>query len=429
MQTTELFTKQQRLYGWISTITVALFFFYEFIQLSLFNSIDKFLMIDFAVNATQLSQLSASYFYGNALLLLPAGIMLDKFSTKKLVFLNSLLCSLATVVFAWSNNYWLALAARFCVGSGGAFCFVSCIRIASRWFPAKNMALVTGVILTIGMLGGMASQIPFALLSNNLGWRYAVLLDGALGLLIMAAVLCLVKDQPDNAPVRHSHKQRNLRADLVKVMCCQQNWLGGCYASLMNFPVVLLGALWGIHYLVTVHNLTEMQAAYITTIYFAGMIIGVLFYGWCSDALGLRRLPMIIGPIVSLPSILCLMLLPQLSFTAIASLFCALGISISSQVLVYPTVAELNPFALTATAASIVSFLIVSGAFVVQPLFGWLMQHHWQQLHYIADATPAYNAADFNYAMWLIPISLVLALLAACFIKETRCQPMIINQD
>lgn len=130
---------------------------------------------------------------------------------------------------------------------------------------------------------------------------------------------------------------------------------------------------------------------------------------------------MIIGAVFSLVVICCLMLIPHLSLSAIIGLFLCLGIAISSQILVYPTIAELNSLNLTATATSVVSLIVVSGAFIVQPLFGWLMERHWN--HKIINNLPIYSAADFNYAMWLIPCSCLLALVVSFFIKETHCSP------
>ena len=124
--------------AWLATLTAALFFFYEFIQLNLFNAIDVQLMQDFQLNAPQLGQLASMYFYANALFLFPAGMLLDRYSTKKLLLFAITLCTVGTFIFSQASNYLIAAGARFLVGWGASFCFLSCIRIASRWFPASR---------------------------------------------------------------------------------------------------------------------------------------------------------------------------------------------------------------------------------------------------------------------------------------------------
>ena len=408
--------------AWTSLIAVSLFFCYEFMQLSIFNAIGDEIMHAFHLNAKQLGNLSAYYFYANALLLIPAGIMLDKFSTKSLVLLNTLLCSIATLVFACTTNYWIAATTRFLVGCGAAFCFISCIRIASRWFPPQKMAIATGVISMVGMLGGMLTQMPCVALNNILGWRYTILGDAALGVVIMLAIWRYVEDYPP----QHQHQppcKLAIWSTVTTALTNHHNLIAGLYASLLNFAVVLLGALWGIQYLATNHFLSPIKASYATMMYFAGMIIGGIMYGYISDRYACRKIPMIIGPLVSLCIVLYLMLSAPLSLLTLVLLCCSLGMSISSQLLTYPTVVELNPATITATASSVVSLLLVSGAFIIQPLFGVLMHHHYQTHRAIMTSSYnliQYSATDIKFAMWLLPISFVVATVIALFIPETH---------
>src|SRR5579862_5129485 len=113
------YTKQ----GWIVILAASLYFFYEFIQLNLFNAIDVQLMKAFNLNAPQLGQLSSMYFYANLLFLFPAGILLDRFSTKKILLCAITLSTLGTFIFAISSTYSEAAIARFVIGAGAAFCF------------------------------------------------------------------------------------------------------------------------------------------------------------------------------------------------------------------------------------------------------------------------------------------------------------------
>ena len=412
--------------GWLVTMTASLFFFYEFIQLNLFNAIDVQLMQAFHLNAPELGQLSSMYFYANALFLFPAGMLLDRFSTKKLLLMAVALCTIGTFAFAIADSYFLAAAGRFVVGLGASFCFLSCIRIASRWFPPSKMALVTGLVVTMAMLGGLVAQTPLAILSNLMGWRNAVLLDAALGILVALAILLIVQDRPPNShDVAHADKTQlkslGFFPSMKLVLLNPNNWLGGIYTSLMNLPVFLLGALWGIHYLVEVHNLSSIQASYATTMFFVGVIFGSPAFGWFSDHIGRRVLPMIIGAILSLIVILILMYMPNLSLTHIIALFFLIGFVTSSQVLSYPAIAELNPPYLTSTAVSVDSITIMVSGAIFQPFFGWIMQLHWNH-HLSENGVPLYSTHDFMSAMWIMPIAFILGLFIAWMIKESFCK-------
>lgn len=413
--------------AWIVTLTASLFFFYEFIQLNLFNSIPVELMRDFGVNAVQLGNLSAMYFYANTLLLFPAGNLLDRYSTKHLLLWSVAICTIGTFIFGVAQTFAFAAFGRLLVGTGAAFCFLGCIRIASRWFLPKEMATVTGTVVVMAMLGGLVAQYPFAYLVKQLGsWREAVILDGVLGIFIFIAILWVVQDRPPGSHAEamkdnHRLKELGLWRCIKIAMLNPQNWLGGIYTSLMNLPVFLLGALWGIRYLVEVRNLTVLQASYATTLFFVGMIFGSPAFGWFSDKIGRRIMPMVIGAVLSLFVILILMYTPNLSLSAIIGLFFLIGFVTSSQVLTYPTIAELNPIFLTSTAVSVDSVCIMASGFIFQPFFGYIMEKA-SSNHQMVNGVVVYTAHDFEYAMLILPIAFVIAGFVTFFMRETYCR-------
>lgn len=425
-QMESIISKKSTLQPWIVCLSAALFFFYEFIQMGMFNSISPELMHEFNINATQMGYLSATYFYADVAFLFFAGIVLDHYSTRFIILCAMALCILSTIVFALSHSVLLAGASHFVAGIGNAFCFLSCIKLSSRWFPAHRMALVIGLIVTMAMAGGVFAQTPLTLLVELLGWRHAVMADALLGVLIFIVIWSCVYDKPANnddqiqlAPT--STSPTNLRESIRFALSNPQNWLGGIYTCLLNLPIFLLGALWGVMYLSQAHNIPRTQASYITTMIFIGTIIGSPIVGWISDHIGKRRLPMIIGAIVSLIIILAIIYLPNLDFTSLLLLFLALGIATSTQIISYPTIAESNPKALTGTATGVASVLIMGGGAVFQPFFGWLMDLHWNGL--TVNNVAMYSHQDYLRGMAIMPIAFLIGLLAAILMRDTRCQP------
>lgn len=409
--------------AWAVVLTASLFFFYEFIQMNFFNSINAELRGAFNLDAVQLGQLFSMYFYANAIFIFPAGNLLDRYSTRKMLIFAVSICIVGTFIFTIATQFWMAAFGRFLVGCGASFCFLSCIRLASRWFPPHRMAFVTGVVVTMAMLGGLVAQTPFAISANYLGWRETLYINTALGILILLAVFFIVQDRPPDSRGEAKDDQQHLK-ELGLWRCMKlaalnpQNWLGGLYTSLMNLPVFILGGLWGILYLTEVHKVTSAQASYATTVFFIGVIVGSLIYGWISDHIERRVLPMIVGAILSLIVMCILMYVPGLSIGWLIFLFFLIGLFTSSQVLTYPTIAELNPIYLTSTAVSIDSICIMISGFVFPPLFGWLMERGTS----VVTGIEVYSPQSFNQAMIILPISFVIALIFAFFIRETYCR-------
>jgi MFS family permease len=421
-------TSQHGTLAWTVTLVAALFFFYEFIQLIMPNAINTQLMQAFNLDAAGLGGLASMYFWGNVIFLFPAGILLDRYSTKKLLLSAITVCTIGTFIFALADDLWLAASGRLVVGLGASFCFLSCIRLASRWFPPSRMALVTGIVVTMAMLGGFVAQSPMVLLTQLVGWRKAILFDAALGIFIGIIIFCFVKDRPpsdtDHAKADRTHLQTIGFWRCIKlVLLNPNNWLGGVYTSLLNLPVFLLGGLWGIRYLVQTHGLNQVEASYATSMLFVGIIFGSPAFGWFSDHIGRRCLPMILGAIFSLIIMIILMYAPNLSLPALMFLFFLMGFVTSSQVLTYPTIAELNPIVLTGTAVSVASVTIMSSGMIFDPLFGWLLEWHWDKT--IINHTPIYSLHDFNTAMWIMPVGFVIGLIIAFLIRETYCESQV----
>lgn len=411
--------------AWTTVLTASLFFFYGFIQIIFPNAISGQLMQTFGLNASQLGWLVSMVFWGNTVFLFPAGLLSDRYSTKKLLIMATFSSTLGTFIFAIAPNVWIAGLGRFIVGLSAAFCFLSCIRLASRWFPPSKMAFVTGIIVTMAMLGGFVAQSPMVFLANLLGWRQTILLDALLGVVILFAIIWVVQDRPEYAESEPKVEHANLKTlgfwrSIKMVLLNPNNWLGGIYTSLLNLPVFLLGGLWGMHYLEQAHNVTPVQASYATSMLFVGVILGSPAFGWISDHIGRRCLPMLVGAFLSLLAIVALMYVPNWSLTSLIILFFLIGFVTSSQVLSYPTIAELNPTVLTGTAVSIASMIIMLSGVIFDPLFGWILELNWD--HSMVDNLPVYTMQNFNYALLIMPIGFLISIVIALMIRETYCE-------
>lgn len=411
---------------WIVVFSAALFFFYEFIQMNMIGSLAPHLMQAFSIDATHLGNLSATYFYSTILFLLPAGQILDRVSTRKVILTALMICILGTFLFALAPVYWMAGVSRFFTGVGSAFCFLSCIRIASRWFSNDKLALISGLVVTMAMLGGTVAQTPLTLLIHYMGnWRHAVLVDGLVGIIFWMIIFMVVKDYPpEKADQEHKDRTELQKFGYWSAMGSSygkmRNWLCGLYTCFMNLPIFLIGGLgFGSLYLEQVKHMSALQASYPPMMIFFGTVFGSPLAGWMSDILRRRKLPMQLGAIISIILMLCIIYMPA-SLVIYSVLFFLLGLISSTQIISYPLVAESNLKILTATSVSVVSFTTLSGGAIFPPLFGYIMDRVGD--FKIINNIHVYSAADYHQAMWIMPLAMLVALIATFFIRETYCQ-------
>lgn len=407
--------------AWRVVLIAALFFFYEFIQMNMLNTISDDMLKAFNLTAESLGFMSSFYFIANLIFLFMAGVLLDRFSTRRIMLIALGVCVIGTLIFSVAPSIGWVIFCRFLTGIGSAFCFLSVLRLISRWFPARRMALVTGVVVTMAMVGGMVAQTPFSLLSQHVGWRHTLLIDAVLGVMIWIAIALGVQDYPIRTEQAHAHEQAVLDrlgywSSMRLAFLKPQNWLGGFFTSSINLPINVLGGLWGSMYLMS-HHIPRVQAASISSMLFVGMVVGSPISGWLSDAWGRRKPLMILGALLAL---VCMGLLQvssiHQSFWYYVIFFC-IGFVTSVQIIGYPLVSESNPHVVTAMAVSVVNISTIGGIGFIQWLFGDFLQHHAQaRAGHVKDV---YIATDFHAAMWIFIIGMCVSLFCALLVRET----------
>jgi len=404
---------------WVVCFSASLFFFYEFIQGNMFASIADDIMQDFHIQADKMAYLSSIYYVANMVFLFIAGMVLDRFSTKKTILVAMLLCVVSTFILAQSQSFYLALACRFITGIGSAFCFLGPIRLASRWFPPQRMALVTGSIITLAMTGGMIAQYPLTKLVAQVGWRDALMEVAWLGTAILVFMYFGIVDKLKNSTHYKVVQKNNLLSTAKKIYLNPQTLRAALYTSLMNMAIAVYGAMMGSLYLVQKMGISKEDAAVVNSMLFLGAIIGGPLIGWCSDKLGVRVLPMKVGVLASLVTMLAVLLVP-VSLPIMKILFFLLGFFTAAQIISYALVAESSSPAVTATAVSVVSILTQGGYVVYQNLFSLLLVKHGGVQ--IIKGIPVYSLGDYQYAALIFPFGLIIALLALLGLKETHCR-------
>jgi MFS family permease len=412
---------------WLVCFVAAAYFFYEFIQMNMFNAISADLMRAFHITGVNLSKMSSAYFYADVLFLFPAGIILDRVSTRKLILVALGICVVSTLLFASAHALWFAIACHFAAGIGNAFCLLSCILLASRWFPPRQLALVTGLIVTFAMAGGAVAQTPLAILAEHVGWRTALALNGILGAAIWLLNWLFVYDRPLDPARDYSRNFHTQHIDKLPffqsirlALGNYQNWLAGIYTSLTNLPLMVLGGLWGSLFLQQIHGFTAENAATIFLMLFVGTIIGSPVFGYISDNMRRRRLPMLVGAAIALVFAWMMVEVNHFSFWGAAIIFFAIGFFTSSQVISYPLITESNPRVITGTSLGIASLLIMGGAGVAQQVFGHIIDHYWDKT--LINGVPQYSAIAYHHALLIFPITLLISLVCAAFVKETYCE-------
>lgn len=122
------------------------------------------IMAQFSIDASHFGLLAACYYYGYAGMQIPMAILLDRFSIRYVVFVFAVICGLATLLFTYTQHFYMAAFSRFLIGSGSAVGFLGISKVVSEWFPKAQYASMIGFSFTFGLMGAIYGGKPVSLL-------------------------------------------------------------------------------------------------------------------------------------------------------------------------------------------------------------------------------------------------------------------------
>lgn len=409
--------------AWVIWLLSALFMFYKYALEVSPSVMNATLMKAFDINGTQLGNLTACYFYAYLILQIPAGMLLDKFGPRRVATAAIFLCACGTLIFAKSDSLLLAGVGRFLTGVGAAFAVVNCFKLIANWFPLKQFAFMSGLMMTVAMLGAVGGQAPLSAFIEAMNWRYAMDLIGAIGVILSIVFWIVVRDKAPNHKIEHHivSQKTPLFATLKKILKCPQSWWLSVYSGFAFAPVMIFGGLWGVAFITEAFGLSHNIAAQSVSMIFIGFAVGAPFFGWFSDMVKNRRLVMFWGTTLSLLAISAVIYLPALSVFALTFLLFLFGFAISSFLLCFTMIREIHSPIFAATAIGFMNaFDAFFGAFS-DPLTGRFLDLGWDGR--LVEGARVFSVQNYKLAFLTLPVYLAIAIISLLRIKETHSKP------
>jgi MFS family permease len=380
------------------------------------------LMAEFAVGGALLGTLSGLYFYTYALLQAPAGLAMDRWGPRRVLALAAFVTALGCGLFAAAPGIEVAYLGRLLIGGGVAFAFLGSLVLASAWFPPTRFAMFSGLAMGIGLLGGIAGQAPLAIAVERLGWRETMTTLGALALALAAALRLVVRDGPSpRAPRVAASGGESVLRGLWKVVRHPQTLCIAGFAGLMSSTMLAFGALWGVPYTMQAYGLSKVEAASAMAPILFGFTAGAPCWGWLSDRIGRRKLPMLGGAAMGVGSTAAALYITGLPLTVYSVLLFFVGFGGGAMAVSYAAAREHTAGGGTGAALGFVNMVSVLGGAVFQPLIGWLLDLQWDGK--LADGARVYAAETFRKAFLVLPALYGFAFLFALRVRETYCRP------
>jgi len=332
---------------WLISLSTGLYVLYMFLVMAMPNSLNIAFVAYDHLSPETLNQLSSLFFWANFLFLLPVGVLVDRFSTRKMLLLGFAIMVLGMFIFSLSTDFICLFIGRFLMGVGGAFSFIVALRMSAQWLKVENLGLITGILTALGFIGGAFAQLPLQWSLSFMGLSKTLWALTFFGVLIWVYFFFVEHD--NDWKKTKTYSMEGVKLALLK----PSNYLVGIYAGLLSQPIFILGGLLGISFLKNNYHFSLIDAGLATSLIFIGGIVGTPLIGLISDKFKRPKLLMIIGSLLTLLTLISAVMLSSKLSLFLAFFF--LGITTSTQALSYPIVYAQNPHNAQGTASSIIS--------------------------------------------------------------------------
>lgn len=393
---------------WLVSVSFVLFQF--FLQLSSGVVIGS-IMHEMHFSALIAGALSASFYIIYTGLQIPVGILFDSKNPRVLLAASSLLCGFGCFAFAASYSLIGLFLGRILIGTGSAFAFVGLSHLIRQHFPERQFAFIIGLSETIGFLATVLGIIGMGSLIVLWGWRVFLNGAGVAGLIISSLAWIYVPgDVPKNA------RKQNYGQQVLAILSSKKLWINGLFIGLTFTIVTVFGAMWASSFLQVKLSCTPREASLVNAVFFLGTGLSCPLFGALSTRLSRRRPLILLSSLSTTFLFLLVLYLPTQSHLLMSGLMFMVGLCCGAYILAYPIANELSPPDSLSTCTGFINTLALVTTPLLQPFIGYLLDLFSQNEH-------QYTLANYQNALLVIPISLLIACVLVLYLPEKKKAP------
>jgi len=225
------------------------------------------------------------------------GVLVDKFSIRKIVVVASCVSITAMLGFLWVQSLWQFYLVGLVLGMGSISCMIAIKVLVSQRFMHQQGLAIGAALLGTSVAGTFTPPLATWLIGIY-GWRMTVaLLSIGIWTVALPVFLRIVKE-PQDAEIEgagpadsSSQTKREESAaaeiDFSDVLRSRSFWMIGLAVSLIGFVDQSMGQHLML-YLIEDVNYSREDAAWVLSAVFGVSIAGKLGFGWLYDKLSVK---------------------------------------------------------------------------------------------------------------------------------------------
>lgn len=355
------FTKQQTL---VLLVCVAIFALGQFHRASgaVYTPI---LMERFTLSAASIGGLVSVMFVANIIVQVPFGVALDRIGPRLVLSACVSAIALGTVIFAVGKAYGTVFGSRILIGIGMAAMGAATHVIIARNFPARDFGYISGLVATLGGIGGLLGTYPLAFALERAPWPVVFGAVGLVTLLLAGAVLRAV------APgVRQASAEEDSSGGFLTLLR-QPEFLKVLTLGMVAFaPMTTITGLWGGPFLRDVGGFSAEGAGAVLLVLFASTIFGGAAFGVLDRHARSRKRVVLTSVVISSAVLWTLALVPGLPMPVVIVLLLTVMIAQQFYIPLGAHMRKVVPDHMLGRGATLLALVSVAAIPVMQVGFG-----------------------------------------------------------
>ena len=256
----------------------------NFFDRQILGAVGEQIRREWGLGDTALGALGTAFTLLYAFVGVPFGRLADRSVRKYILAGGVFLWSLLTAASGLARNFWQLFVVRLGVGVGEASCAPAAISLIGDLFKTQHRARATSVFMLGLPIGLGLSNLIGGTVAQRWGWRTALFIAAAPGLLCAIAAL-FIKEPPRGMVEGHKVGNKK-RAGSPYLLLLSIPTLGWIIASgaLHNFNMYALGSFLS-SFLIRYHGVSLSEAGFVTMwVYGLSGIFGLVVGGIAADA-------------------------------------------------------------------------------------------------------------------------------------------------
>lgn len=397
----------------------ALYYLFQFVLRVSPNVMSEYLIRDFSTDATAIGIFTSCYYISYIIFLIPSGILMDVFGPKRVMILGGVICSLGCFIMGVSEKLSIAYFGRLCIGMGSCVGYLGTLKVGTNLVAPKHYGKIVAFTISAGLLGGIIGGAPLEMSCTHLGWRYSFFLLGSIGMSLTVLFIFFLEDSTSSSKYLGSFIEclNLMLQNLLNIICKPQIWIISFYSMLMYMPLVTFGDMLGVGFIKKSVPNTDIPASSILAWMLIGIFFGNFFFVGLSEYFKSYKKPIIIGCFTCLLLFSVIIYLRTESLVTLSILFFLSGFSFGAKSLGFSSILASVSEDKNSTAIAFANTIIMLSGVVFLPLLGYLIDYS-KQNYSLSSYHTEYSLFDYQFALSLVPLSILLAFMFSLKIKE-----------